>query len=97
MVQQIAAARMASSLDFSNISNFGWVIASLGGRFPLLEAITPARSNPIVGGSRHASPAAVHFAEYVSIGSRAGIRRSGVIGVRRHGSATQAELNARCR
>ena len=79
------------------MSNFGWVIAAVGGRFPLLAAVPPARSNPIIGGSRHASPVVAQFPAYVCVGSRAGIRRSGVISTRRYRSATQAELKARCR
>jgi hypothetical protein len=74
-----------------------FMAAAVGGRFPLLAASTPARSNPIISGSRNASPVVAHFPAYVSVGSRAGIRHSGVIGARRHGIATQAELNARRR
>jgi hypothetical protein len=85
------------NLDFSNISSFGQVIAAVGGRFPLLGVVTPARLNPIIGGSRNASPVAVKFPAYVSVGSRVSVPRSGVIGARRRGGAIQAELKARRR
>jgi hypothetical protein len=60
-----------------------------------LEAVTLARLNPIIGGSRDASPAVVKFPACVSVIARVSVRRSGVIGVRRRGGAIQAELNAR--
>jgi len=55
--------------------------AAIGGRAALLGAVTPARLNPIIGGSRNASPEVVKFPAYVSFGSRASARRSGEIGV----------------
>ena len=88
---------MKSPDGLSNLSSSGSVIAAVGGRFPLLGAITPARLNAIIGGSRNASPVVTNFPACVSVGPRLSGLRSGVNGVRRRGGAVQAELNARCR
>jgi hypothetical protein len=72
-------------------------MATVGGGFPPSEAVSQAHWNPIIGGSRNASPVVAQFPAYVSAGLPASIRRSGVISTRRHDSATQAELNARRR